>query len=212
MAHTHTSFTRATSEGVTLWQRVLLHNKVGRLLKTTDLRVNQTVSHAHFYTLFFETDIPYFFKHVSWNRDSAFSVFSTERALRRMSVCVCFPFRELTGGVERHSLCLVLTSLEFKHPTGILGCFSHHTTCDSHYTQHIFHTHTHILLHTLTPSWEHAESTRTHFYIHAHATQTMTQTFTGSRLLSTDVLAHTRVRDDVTCDVKTIWQPYWFIL
>lgn len=101
-------------------------------------------------------------------------MFSTEWALGHVRMCVCFPFRELTRGVERHSLCLVLTSLEFKRPKGSLGWFSHHATCDSHYTLHIHCTFTHMLLYTLTPPREHVETTWTHSacqctHTHKHA-------------------------------------------
>lgn len=161
--------------------------------------------HAHIHTFLWQV-YTVFFLYISWNRDSAFSVFSTEWALRLVRMCVCFPFRELNRGVERHSLCLVLTSLEFKRPSGSLGCFSHHATCDSHYTLHIRHTHTYYYVHShLLGNMGRLHEETACLWTQTHATLTMTQTFTGSHIHNNNI-GHTRFGDDViVCDVKTIW-------
>lgn len=74
------------------------------------------------------------------------------------TVCACVAVGKR---VERHSLCPVFTSLDFKHPTGSQDCFSHYSTCDSHYTQHIVH-YTHTYSHT-------ASYKPTHLYSHAQS-------------------------------------------
>lgn len=93
------------------------------------------------------------------------------------TVCVCVAVGKR---VERHSLCPVFTSLDFKHPIGSQDCFSHYSTCDSHYTQHIAHyTHTHIHIlhlinqHTHTVAHMHGYTTQIYItYIHTRASFT----------------------------------------
>lgn len=154
---THTSFTRATSEGVRLGREFYCIIKSAAFWRppisaTLRHRVNQTISHTRTYThLSLACIYCIFFSMYPGTGTVCLVCFPQSEHLQER-VCVCFPFRELTKEVERHSLCLVLTSLEFKHPIGTQACFSHHTTCDSHYTCHMLHTYTHTPTITYTHS------------------------------------------------------------
>ncbi len=80
------------------------------------------------------------------------------------TVCVCVAVGKR---VERHSLCPAFTSLDFKHPIGSQDCFSHYSTCDSHYTQHIAHythTYSHTASHKPTHPYSHAQSAHARLY------------------------------------------------